>query len=72
MTYLNYNSTTSVDSRIVGIMVPIFNEWFGNPSSASHETGRRIGDRAHTVWHRQTTAILTLHGSVRMVFPGKQ
>ena len=43
MAYLDYNSTTSVDSRIVGIMIPIFNEWFGNPSSVSHETGRRKG-----------------------------
>ena len=40
MTYLDYNSTTPVDSRVVEIMVPIFNERFGNPSSVGHGTGR--------------------------------
>ena len=43
MAYLDYNSTTPVDSRIVEIMVPIFNERFGNPSSVGHETGRAAG-----------------------------
>ena len=33
MAYLDYNSTTPVDSRVVEVMVPIFNERFGNPSS---------------------------------------
>ena len=44
MAYLDYNSTTPVDSRIVEIMVPIFNERFGNPSSVGHATGRTAGD----------------------------
>ena len=43
MAYLDYNSTTPVDSRIVEIMVPIFNERFGNPSSVGHVTGRTAG-----------------------------
>ena len=43
MAYLDYNSTTPVDSRIVEIMVPILNERFGNPSSVGHETGRAAG-----------------------------
>ena len=43
MAYLDYNSTTPVDSRVVEIMVPIFNERFGNPSSVGHETGRVAG-----------------------------
>ena len=43
MAYLDYNSTTPVDSRIVEIMIPIFNERFGNPSSVGHETGRAAG-----------------------------
>ena len=40
MTYLDYNSTTPVDSRVVEIMIPIFDKRFGNPSSVGHETGR--------------------------------
>ena len=44
MAYLDYNSTTPVDSRIVEIMAPIFNERFGNPSSVGHVTGRIAGD----------------------------
>ena len=43
MAYLDYNSTTPVDGRIVEIMVPIFDERFGNPSSVGHETGRAAG-----------------------------
>ena len=43
MAYLDYNSTTPVDSRIVEIMIPIFNERFGNPSSVGHVTGRTAG-----------------------------
>ena len=43
MAYLDYNSTTPVDSRIIEIMVPIFNERFGNPSNVGHGTGRAAG-----------------------------
>ena len=43
MAYLDYNSTTPVDSRIIEIMVLIFNERFGNPSSVGHVTGRTAG-----------------------------
>ena len=46
MAYLDYNSTTPVDSRVVEIMIPIFNEQFGNPSSVGHATGRTAGDMA--------------------------
>ena len=43
MAYLDYNSTTPVDSRVVEIMIPIFDERFGNPSSVGHTTGRTAG-----------------------------
>ena len=39
MTYLDYNSTTPTDQRVVNSMIPVFNEKFGNPSSNSHDTG---------------------------------
>lgn len=39
MAYLDYNATTPVDSRVMDVMMPLFVEGFGNPSS-SHESGR--------------------------------
>ena len=39
MVYLDYNSTTPVDPRVLDAMVPVFTDQFGNPSS-THETGR--------------------------------
>ena len=40
MTYLDYNSTTPVDQRVLDVMLPIFSGTFGNPSSR-HNTGRQ-------------------------------
>ncbi len=37
--YLDYNSTTPVDPRVVDAMLPYFTENFGNPSSVSHAYG---------------------------------
>lgn len=45
MTYLDYNSTTPVEERVLKIMMPLFAKYFGNPSS-SHESGR---EAAHVV-----------------------
>lgn len=38
--YLDYAATTPVDSRVVQVMSPYFNETFGNPSSY-HQYGQR-------------------------------
>ena len=38
MTYLDYNSTTPVDDRVIKTMLPTFAESFGNPSSQNHDT----------------------------------
>ena len=43
MAYLDYNTAMPVDSRVVEVMVPIFNERLGNPSSVGHGTGRAAG-----------------------------
>ena len=40
MPYLDYNSTTPVDDRVIQAMLPTFAESFGNPSSQNHDTGR--------------------------------
>ena len=45
MPYLDYNSTTPVDDRVIQAMLPTFAESFGNPSSQNHNTGR-IGTRS--------------------------
>ena len=38
--YLDNQSTTSVDPRVLDAMLPYFTEHFGNPHSASHAYGR--------------------------------
>lgn len=43
MAYLDYNATTPVDDRVLGVMVPLFAEHFGNPSS-SHGSGRAAAE----------------------------
>ena len=42
--YLDYNSTTPVDPRVLDVMMPVFSERFGNPSSVQHGTGRLAGN----------------------------
>lgn len=39
--YLDYQSTTPVDSRVLTAMQPYFAEMFGNPHSASHAYGKQ-------------------------------
>lgn len=43
LAYLDYNATTPVDERVLGVMVPLFAEGFGNPSS-SHASGRAAAE----------------------------
>lgn len=37
--YLDYNSTTPVDKRVMEAMLPYFSEYFGNASSKTHRAG---------------------------------
>ncbi|MBI3518950.1 MAG: cysteine desulfurase [Bacteroidetes bacterium] len=39
MIYLDYNSTTPVDERVMAEMLPFYTEHFGNASSSTHEFG---------------------------------
>ena len=53
--YLDYNSTTPVDSGVLKAMLPYLNAQFGNPSSA-----HTLGKRAHEAveWARSEVATL--------------
>jgi cysteine desulfurase len=42
--YLDHHSTTPCDPRVVEAMLPFFSEQFGNPSSLTHEHGRRAAN----------------------------
>jgi cysteine desulfurase len=42
--YLDYQSTTPTDPRVVAAMLPYFTEKFGNPHSVSHAHGREVAD----------------------------
>ena len=42
--YLDYQSTTPVDPRVLDTMLPWFTEKFGNPHSSSHELGREAAE----------------------------
>src|ERR1044072_2896586 len=42
--YLDHHATTPCDPRVVEAMLPYFTEKFGNPSSLTHEHGRRAAN----------------------------
>src|SRR5438876_6398551 len=42
--YLDHHATTPCDPRVVEAMLPFFTETFGNPSSLTHEHGRRASN----------------------------
>lgn len=55
--YLDYHATTPCDPRVVEAMLPYFNEFFANPSSALHDAGRAAG-RAVEIAREQVAGLV--------------
>ncbi len=64
--YLDYNSTTPTDPLVVKSMIPVFEKQFGNPSSASHATGRNAKDLVDEA--RRSVADLVGMGPADVIF----
>lgn len=55
--YLDYQSTTPCDPRVVAAMLPLFTEEYGNPHSLSHAYGRAARDAVETARAEVAAAI---------------
>jgi len=55
--YLDYNSTTPVDPRVLDAMLPYFTEKFGNAASRSHAFGW-VGEEAVDIAREQVARLL--------------
>lgn len=54
--YLDYNSTTPMDPRVLDSMLPYFSEEYGNPSNTSHT----MGSTAHNAVQRASEQVASL------------
>jgi cysteine desulfurase len=52
MIYLDYNATTPVDRRVMSLMLPVFTDQFGNPSSVQHAVGQEGAELVEAARHR--------------------
>src|SRR5690606_32187964 len=64
--YLDYQSTTPVDPRVLDAMLPFFTAKFGNPHSSSHAFGREAAEAVETA--RSQVAALIGAESREIVF----
>ncbi len=64
--YMDHNATTPVDPRVLEAMLPYYREFFGNPSSSTHEYGRLAG--AAVVEARERVASLIGAKPIEVIF----
>lgn len=57
MIYLDYNSTTPIDERVLEAMMPYLTDKFGNASSITHRWGWLAKDGVERAWEQVATAL---------------
>ena len=55
--YLDYQSTTPTDRRVLAVMEPYFTEAFGNPHSRGHALGRQAAEAVNRARAQVATSI---------------
>ena len=65
--YMDYQSTTPCDQRVIDAMLPYFNCEFGNPHSVSHEMGHRAHD-AVEIARSQVADLIHANDSREIIF----
>ncbi|MDW6019633.1 cysteine desulfurase NifS [Vibrio plantisponsor] len=66
MIYLDNNATTRIDPRVLDVMIPYLDEFYGNPSSI-HRLGARVG-QALEIAREQVQQLLGAQHSSEVVF----
>lgn len=64
--YLDNNATTRIDPRVLDVMIPYLDEYYGNPSSI-HRLGARVG-QALEIAREQVQQLLGAQHSSEVVF----
>ena len=64
--YMDHNATTPLDPRVLEVMKPYLTEFFGNPSSTTHEHGRVTREAIEEA--REKVAGLINAGSREIIF----
>ncbi len=66
MIYLDNNATTRVDPRVLDVMIPYLDEFYGNPSSI-HRLGARVG-QALAIAREQVQQLIGAQYSSEIIF----
>ncbi|MDW6003986.1 cysteine desulfurase NifS [Vibrio mangrovi] len=66
MVYLDNNATTRIDPRVLDVMIPYLDEYYGNPSSI-HKLGARVG-QAMEIAREQVQQLIGAHYTSEIIF----
>ncbi|WP_243694206.1 cysteine desulfurase NifS [Vibrio viridaestus] len=66
MIYLDNNATTRIDPRVLDVMIPYLDEYYGNPSSI-HKLGARVG-QAMEIAREQVQMLIGAQYSSEIIF----